>query len=281
MTVDAPALAALPFFLNADEGERFCLYHAPEMGTPSRGAILYVHPFAEELNKSRRMVALQARAYAQAGFGVLQIDLFGCGDSSGELPQAGWDTWLSDLARAWQWLQARHAGPRYLWGLRLGALLALDFATQAHPDGVILWQPALSGRAHLHQFARLQSAARLFSGTPAVEQSAEIAGYLMSPALSATIGQLEAATLAPRCPVQWMELSPAPQGAAAEYASSAGNHQAALQPASELLIERWRQGGARVQAYPVHGEAFWSSSEIGVAPELLAATTAAAPREPT
>ncbi|WP_371867764.1 hydrolase 2, exosortase A system-associated [Duganella levis] len=279
--MDAASLAALPFFLNADEGERFCLYHAPEIGTPSRGAILYVHPFAEELNKSRRMVALQARAYAQAGFGVLQIDLFGCGDSSGELPQARWDTWLSDLTRAWHWLQARHTGPRYLWGLRLGALLALDFATRVRPDGVILWQPALSGRAHLNQFVRLQSAARLFSNPPAAEQSTEIAGYLMSPALSAAIGQLDAEALAPRCPVQWMELSPAPQDAAADYASAAGNNHATLQPASEVLIERWRQSGARVQAYPVHGEAFWTSSEIGVAPELLAATTAAAPREPT
>lgn len=279
--MDAPSLAALPFFLNADEGERFCLYHAPETGTPPRGAILYIHPFAEELNKSRRMVALQARAYAQQGFGVLQIDLFGCGDSSGELPQARWDTWLSDLTRAWQWLQARHTGPRYLWGLRLGALLALDFAKRVRPDGVILWQPALSGRAYLNQFARLQSAARLFPNAPAVEQSAEIAGYLMSPVLSATIGRLDAEALAPRCPVQWMELSPTPQGAAAEYASAAGNHHATLQPASALLIDRWRQGGARVQAYPVHGETFWTASEIGIAPELLAATTAAAPREPT
>nr|WP_229265199.1 hydrolase 2, exosortase A system-associated [Duganella sp. 1224] len=267
--------------MNADEGERFCLYHEPETGVPPRGAILYVHPFAEELNKSRRMVALQARAYAQAGFGVLQIDLYGCGDSSGELALARWDTWLGDLARAWQWLQARHSGPRYLWGLRLGALLALDFARRARPDGLILWQPALSGRAHLHQFARLQSAARLFASGPAAEQGTEIAGYLTPPALSDAIAELDADALTPRCPVQWLELSPAPHGAAAEYASAAGQGQAALQPASALLIDRWRQGGADVQAYPVDGEAFWTSSEIGLAPELLAATAAAMPREPT
>ncbi|MRX06431.1 hydrolase 2, exosortase A system-associated [Pseudoduganella sp. FT25W] len=272
-----PPFAALPFFLNADEGERFCLYHEPEAGMPPRGAILHVHPFAEELNKSRRMVALQARAYAQAGFGVLQIDLFGCGDSSGEFAQARWDIWLNDLARAWQWMRKRHTGPGYLWGLRLGALLALDFATRAQPDGLILWQPALSGRAYLNQFARLQSAARLFSGAPAVEQDNEIAGYAMSPALADTIGQLDVQALAPRCPVQWLELSSPPQDAAAEYAAAAGNVRAALQPASALVIDRWRQSGARVQAIPVHGQAFWASNEIGIVPELLAATTAAAP----
>ena len=278
--MDAASLSALPFFLSADEGERFCLYHEPEPGVATRGAILYIHPFAEELNKSRRMVSLQARAYAQAGFGVLQIDLYGCGDSSGELSKASWDIWLSDLTRAWQWLAERKLGPRYLWGLRLGALLALDLATRIRPQGLILWQPALSGRAHLNQFGRLQSAARLFSSAPAAEQSTEIAGYLMAPALSAAIGQLDAGALTPRCPVQWMELSLPLQDAAAEYAAAAGGAGPLLQAASSLLIERWRGDGAVVDAYPLHGEPFWSSAEIGIVPALLDASSAAIAMEP-
>lgn len=270
-------MTALPFFLSAEQGERFCLYHEPEPGVSPRGAILYVHPFAEELNRSRRMVSLQARAYAQAGFGVLQIDLYGCGDSSGDLATARWETWLGDLARAWQWLAGRNLGPRYLWGLRLGALLALDFALYAQPEALILWQPALSGRAHLNQFARLQSTARLFSNAPAAEQTAEIAGYLMAPALSAAIDRLDAAALAPRCPVQWLELNAPPPGAADDYAIAAGaaRIRIALQPASAMLVERWLADGARVQAYPLRGEPFWSSAEIGIVPELLAASSAA------
>nr|WP_229262508.1 hydrolase 2, exosortase A system-associated [Duganella radicis] len=273
-------MSALPFFLSADEGERFCLYHEPEPGVPARGAILYIHPFAEELNKSRRMVALQARTYAQAGFGVLQIDLYGCGDSSGDLSKASWDIWLSDLTRAWHWLAERNLGPRYLWGLRLGALLALDMATRVRPQALILWQPALSGRAHLNQFARLQSAARLFSSAPAVEQDSEIAGYLMAPALSNAINQLDAGALTPRCPVQWMELSWPLQDAAADYAAAAGGARPALQAASSLLIDRWRSDGALVDAYPLHGEPFWSSAEIGVVSSLLDASNAAIGAEP-
>lgn len=275
--MNSASLSALPFFLSADEGERFCLYHEPERGVPPRGALLHVPPFAEELNKSRRMVTLQARACAQAGFGVLQIDLYGCGDSSGELSEARWDIWLSDLAHAWQWLAKRNLGPRYLWGLRLGGLLALDFAATARPQGLILWQPALSGRAHLHQFARLQSAARMFSSSSAVEQENEIGGYLMAPELSAAISQLDAGSLTPPCPVQWMELSAAPpQDGAADYAAAAASAPAAtLQPASALLIERWRSDGAQVAAHPLHGEPFWSSAEIGTVPELLTATSTA------
>ena len=49
------------------------------------------------MNKSRRMAALQARAFAEMGFGVLQIDLFGCGDSSGDFSDARWDIWKQDL----------------------------------------------------------------------------------------------------------------------------------------------------------------------------------------
>lgn len=279
MSAQTDTLAPQPFFLDADPGQRFCLYHAPEASAPARGAILFVHPFAEELNKSRRMVALQARAYAQAGFGVLQIDLYGCGDSHGDLAQARWDLWHDDLARAWQWLDENLPGPRYLWGLRLGALLALDFARHARPQALILWQPALSGRAHLQQFSRLQSAARLFSSVHAVEQQPEIGGYPMSAPLASDIASLDAVTITPVCPVHWMELSQPAMDAAADYARAAGNASPHLQPASELLVERWRQAGALVQTYPIHGEPFWNSSEIGVSSALLTVTTTAAIRK--
>ena len=54
----------LPFFLPASGGQRYCLLHLPAPGQTSRGGIVYLHPFAEELNKSRRVAALQARAFA-------------------------------------------------------------------------------------------------------------------------------------------------------------------------------------------------------------------------
>ena len=282
-----PRAGALPFFLSANAGERFCLYHQPEPDVPPRGAILYVHPFAEELNKSRRMAALQSRAFAQAGFGVLQMDLYGCGDSSGDFADARWPIWLDDLALAWQWLAERGAEPIYLWGLRLGALLALDFATKTRPDALILWQPVISGRAHLHQFARMQSAARLFGeNRPAPEQGNEIAGYTIAAELSEAIRQVDAATLAPTCPVLWLELSTALQATVDSTNASgraSGNsvpQEAALQAASALLIDRWREAGAMVDTQALHGMPFWSSAEIIESPELLAATLACVPRGP-
>ena len=48
------------FFLPSPEhpaGQRFCIYHPPQ-GATVRALVVYVHPFAEEMNKSRRMAAL-------------------------------------------------------------------------------------------------------------------------------------------------------------------------------------------------------------------------------
>ena len=42
------------FFLPRNGGQRLCIYHAAR-GPSVRGALVYIHPWAEEMNKSRRM----------------------------------------------------------------------------------------------------------------------------------------------------------------------------------------------------------------------------------
>ena len=108
MTAVPTAPPAEAFFLDMEPGQRFCLFHPPA-GT-CRGAALYVPPFGEEMNKSRRMAALQARALAAAGFGVLQLDLYGCGDSSGEFAEARWAS--NGCSRGWT---SRSACGRCAW----------------------------------------------------------------------------------------------------------------------------------------------------------------------
>ena len=107
-----PARTALPqaFFLATGTGQRFCLFHPPQGATPL-GRVLYLHPFAEELNSTRRVVAGQARVLAQAGYGVLQIDLLGCGDSAGDFADATWAAWLDDAQAAHRWLAGHGHGP--------------------------------------------------------------------------------------------------------------------------------------------------------------------------
>ncbi len=263
---------AAPFFLPTTTGLRYCLYHAPK--GECRGALLYVHPFAEEMNKSRRMAALQARALADQGYGVLLLDLHGCGDSDGDFGNARWEGWKNDIAAGYGWLKQTTGRPVGLWGLRLGALLALDYArTAAHPvERLLLWQPVSSGSSFLTQFLRLRLASDMLGahssdggGTKALRATLdsgvtlEIAGYALSPALAQAIDALDAAAMTPPCPVHWFEL------VAAEGR--------ALPPGAARISADWPE----CSAHAVEGPQFWSTQEIAEAPALIAATCAALP----
>jgi len=252
-----------PFFLKADPGQRFCLLHEPANNAPRRGAVVYVHPFAEELNKTRRMAALQARALSERGFTVLQIDLYGCGDSSGDFVDPRWSDWRKDVGSACDHVLVHSPRPLILWGLRLGALLAVDYAAAAsvRPDALLLWQPVLNGEAHLRQFFRQQSAARLL--TPGLdkataEQATEVGGYALSPGLQSDVRAIDMHALAPGCPVFWIE--------------QAGPSSIDLPPASNDLIQRWNGTGVRVNTAVAAGPQFWATSEISESPSFLAAT---------
>lgn len=275
---------AEPLFLDTPGGARFCLYHPPHGA--ARAALLYLHPFAEEMNKSRRMAALAARRLAARGVGVLQLDLHGCGDSAGEFREARWDGWQADVKAGLEWLQARLGLVPGLWGLRLGALLALDYAALAAqaPARLLLWQPVLSGAQHLNQFLRLRVAGAMLhegggsggasggtsGGTAALRarlqagELLEIGGYELHPALALALDGIDAARLAaPRCRIDWFEVVP-----------EAGRMPPA---AATRLAEAWRAGPSEVHLTALPGPAFWSTQEIAEAPALLDASAGVYP----
>ena len=269
---DAPRAEA--FFLQTEPGQRFCLFHPP--AGACRGALLYVPPFGEEMNKSRRMAALAARDLAAHGVGVLLLDLYGCGDSSGDFGEARWDLWKQDLALGQQWLRERLGVPVSLWGLRLGALLALDYARAARDPvaSLLLWQPVQSGATFLTQFLRLRIANDMLSddkekggGTKALRdqlragEALEIAGYELAPALADAIESLDAATLfVASCPVHWFEAVPADGRP--------------MSPAAAKVTTAWQAAGAAPQIHLVTCPPFWAAQEVTECAALVAATTA-------
>ena len=271
----------------AHGGQRLYLHHRPAAGTPERGALLYVHPWAEEMNKSRRMAALAARALAREGWVVLQLDLKGCGDSSGGFADTSWDDWVQDATAALHWLHQQHGTlPLWLWGLRSGALVCAAAARALALDvHLLFWQPVHQGRQVLQQFLRLKAASQLaHGGGKAIVDAARtelnagrcvnIAGYELGPALA---HGLEAALLtAPEAAAAnarqllWVEIDsqPAP----------------ALSPAAQAALPRWRAAGWHTTALATGGAAFWQTTEIETVPSLVditlqALNTAAAPRE--
>lgn len=260
------------FFLPGHQEQRFCIYHAARNGK-ARGAIIYLHPFAEEMNKARRMAALQAQEMATAGFDVLQIDLLGCGDSAGDFGDATWQIWQRDVHDAYRWLRTQSEAPLTLWGLRAGCLLAAG-AVDSLPEAAdfVFWQPVVSGKQHWQQFMRLKVAGELASGQAkgvaeqlrqqlAEGQAVEIAGYSVARGLASG---LEMAELLP----------PARQSGRVAWFELSTREDATLTPVSQKRIEQWQTAGFTVEAKVVHGPGFWQTAEIEEAPDLIAATLA-------
>lgn len=262
-------MAASPFFLPTADGQRFCVHHGAATTTPV-AAVVYLHPFADEMNKSRRMAAVQARALAAAGCEVLQIDLHGCGDSSGDFGEATWGGWVDDGLRAVAWLRSRCGAPLWLWGLRTGGLLAADVAERLDaPTGLLLWNPTSSGALFLKQFLRLKVAAEAMrdrqprspAAPPEPDGPAEVAGYTISAGMAAGLGNAALQCRVPLTRLCWLETATTP-----------GSE---LSPAAQSVVERWRPVCGSVAAHRVAGPAFWMTAEIEEAPSLIEATTAA------
>lgn len=264
-------MALEAFFLPASPGQRFVLLHGPDEPSRLRGAVVYVHPFAEELNKSRRMAALQARAMAAAGFAVLQIDLLGCGDSSGDFGDATWEAWLADIEFACDWLVRRRPGtPLWLWGQRTGCLLANEAANRMkRPVNLLFWQPVLSGKQFLQQFLRLRLAAEMLGNDSkgVMERlrnelrqgdSVEIAGYLLSPALASGLEKAELLLPHRSGRVEWIEISSKTDGS--------------LSPAAAARLTQWQAAGQSARGASVNGPAFWQTAEISECPALISAS---------
>lgn len=263
----ATGLRREAFFMSAPGGDRFCLLTIPS-GAPC-GALLFVPPFAEELNKSRRMVGLAARAFAGQGWAVLQMDLLGCGDSAGDFGDASWQAWVDDVGRGYAWLQARFGLAPALWSLRAGSLLVSDWLGASGIKAPWLaWQPVINGKQHLTQFLRLKAANEMLAESDAraamaelraaIErgETVEVAGYALA---SGLISGLERATMqlagAGCAPVVLLEV--------------AGGERAAVSPGLVRIVEAASQAGVEAVADVVEGSAFWQTQEIEEAPALI------------
>lgn len=255
--------------MDAPGGGRFCLVSWPE-GAPL-GGVLQVHAFAEELNKSRRMIALGTRALVERGWVVVQMDLFGCGDSAGDFGNASWAEWLEDVSRGWAWL-ASHcpAAPSVLWTMRAGSLLAADWlASYRGPaPALLMWQPVSSGKQHLTQFLRLKAASEMLADADAkavmaeiraelnAGRSVEVAGYTISPDLA--MGMEESVL---RLPAQY--------GASVGVFEVCGGDRLEPSPALRMLAAKWATSGIDAELGAVSGASFWQTQEIETAPALI------------
>jgi exosortase A-associated hydrolase 2 len=254
----------------APVGHRFVMSYQPDRRAATRGTLVVLPPFAEEMNKSRRAMAVAARSFAADGWRVVQADLLGCGDSFGDFGDATWAAWIDDLRRLLTEERTRAKTPIWLWAVRAGALLAAPLLRERLADNLLLWQPVGSGSQYLSQFLRLKSAGKLVRQGGAQDrnelialleqsQAVEIAGYQLHPQLALP---LKAARL--ELPagfdgrVIWLEASIEPD--------------AQLSVAAERLLKTWADAKVNVRAEALVDALFWQTQEIAEAPELVRRT---------
>lgn len=246
------------FFIKSGAGNIFALYHPPE-NIPLKNNILFIPPFAEELNRSRHMINKQARAFAKAGYGVLIPDLYGTGDSEGAFGGATVEIWQSDILAAKDWLATKGNGAPIIWAMRSGALLAADLV-QKNPnltDHMIFWSPVTNGKRFIAQFLRIKLAADV-AGNPSVSQlraileeggNLEIAGYDLSPELATGLSALTCKDMK------------IPENISVDWIETGMSKPAYLSKASEKIITAWRNEGVKITALAVNDVAFWSLQE--------------------
>ena len=240
---------------------------------PAGECILVVPPFAEEMNKCRRMVTDLAKKAGQDGRAVLCVDLYGTGDSEGEFSEARVARWIEDLADAVKWSAAKGWPVNSVLGIRLGAILAakLEREHDLALSRAVFWQPVTSGARLVDQFLRIRVTAsrmerdshetaadlraRLKSG-----ETIDVAGYGLSPALCADIDALELKNeLTPAMsPIRWLEV--------------VADTSAPVTPASQRAIEQARAAGCEVEHCRIAGEPFWMATEVVRNSELVAAS---------
>ncbi len=265
-------IAFNPHYLQGSQGRLFCLSNLPD--NKQAPILLFLPSFAEELNRCRVMVAMQARRFVEKGYGCLLLDYYGTGDSEGDFSETSWEQWRDDVMTAYIWLTEQGYRHVILWGLRVGALLAAELAQESPQrfKHLLLWQPVLDGQTVLTQFFRIRVAMLMDRGEPKettrqmrerLQQGSnlEIAGYVITPRLAQALDSKKLPDFSlPGIQVDWFE------------ATMDGMENLTL--ISQKVIEDLRSQGALITPYLYQGPAFWQLHERELTPDLLEKTTA-------
>ena len=263
-----------PVVVRGKHGDLIGYYHPPAVDVVTIGDVLVVPAFAEEMNRCRSMVTMQAHALAAIGMGTLVLDLSGTGDSAGEFAQADWDGWCDDMRLGLAWLRQHGNGCRTLWGVRLGALLAAQLAAQDEQiDHLLMWMPVVAGKPYWTQFLRMRIASEM--GLPngvkstdslrrqsAAGQVVEASGYEVGPALAQQLDQLDMPTAA------------ALAGKTIAVFDVAASEGIPTPRATAKLVDDWRANGLSATLQRVEGSQFWQVHEREEAPRLIDASIA-------
>jgi len=206
-------------FLTGGAGECLAVHRRPAASQTPRGSLLILPPFGEEMNRTRRFLAVLAERLCDHGIASLTLDVHGTGDSAGEFADATWEGWIGDAGAAFRHLCESDGHAPWVSGVRSGALLGAEAVAAGLPaSGLLAIQPVLEGERFLRHLLRTRTMARMLRGErESVDtlrdrlrcgESVEVAGYELSPELATALSERALAKLpAPPGGVLWYELA--------------------------------------------------------------------------
>jgi exosortase A-associated hydrolase 2 len=187
--------AVQPLYFGTSEARLFGCYHAPEPGAKPKCAVVFCYPMGHEYIQFHRACRRLAELLARAGFPVLRFDFYGCGDSAGDYEEGRIQCWLEDIAGAISELRNRSASDNIcLMGLRLGAsLAAIAGAGRADIDGMVLWDPVVSGKLYLEELKSFhhEMLSRAHLRPVQHQKTTEIAGFVLTDLMIADLSDLD------------------------------------------------------------------------------------------
>ena len=262
------------FLPSSQNSQIFLAHYSPADNNlaAERKAVIFVPPFAEEMNRSRRMYVLCARLLAGIGIDCVCFDYAGTGDSEGKWGSFSIVDWQENLKDVYQSVCQTGISDISLIGVRFAALQIAHTlaAAELKINKCVLWDPIESGETYMRQLIRMKIAAAMAEESKKIstkdvlaeveeQGSIEIGGYLLTDtmintinelSLSGTIDKLIAAT-----DLHWMTLS------------RVNREGAATTPACvpKDLVDK-------LSMHLIRDTKFWMQQEVTISPLLLRST---------
>ncbi|MCV2886027.1 alpha/beta hydrolase [Aestuariibacter sp. AA17] len=264
-----------PAFITLPSGNLYTVSFVPEGKTPNN-IVIFVPPFAEEMNKSRKMMALMGNALASSGDLCVLFDYLGTGDSEGDFSDASWQIWQKNLSDVVEHICADYPSTAlHFIGLRTGALVLNAYLNEQPKAGTVqnikslhYWNPTFKGSLFVTQFLRLKLAGEMMRGEGekvtakqlraqlTQQDSLEVAGYTVRDEL---ISGLESSSM-----VLPEELYDCPL-----FIYEVNGKGEQVSPATANGCAKAFEHHSMKQLMPVAGAAFWSTQEIAIVPDLI------------
>lgn len=235
-----------PLYFGSPARPLFGAFHPTRSARHRGAAVVLCGPFGHEELHAHRAQRHLAERLSDAGFPALRFDYDATGDSAGDDREGGRvAAWRDSVLAAVSAIREKTSLSRVvLVGLRAGALLALTVAASA-PEGqsvadrLVLWNPVLSGKAHLRELLRLHKV--LFPKGKGDEPKSpydEALGFIVRKDTLADMGKLDATVL--------------PQKPASACLVIGGNDN----PSEDKLLEALRSAGVEVEYKHLPGHPF-------------------------